>query len=41
MLYGNAKREGKAMENAAWMMIYIGGALILLGLIVTVLRKRR
>jgi LPXTG-motif cell wall-anchored protein len=29
------------MENAAWMMIYIGGALILLGLIVTVLRKRR
>ena len=33
--------EGKAMENIAWMMVYVGGALILLGMIVTILRKRR
>jgi len=29
------------MENLAWMMIYGGGALIVLGIIVTLLRKRR
>jgi len=29
------------MENLAWMMIYVGGALIVLGIIVTLLRKRR
>jgi hypothetical protein len=29
------------MENLAWMMIYVGGALIVVGLIVTLLRKRR